>query len=146
MVAKVAILKKSLKHFISTGIRLGHTRRKEERQQLRQRFTKATRLRLPLQEGDDIILEVWLHPSFGQCISIANKLNIEELRGLLGENLFMAMKASKRRKEEELAKKETLTSAVKVLPDSSGNRKLKVTISFNSGIRIWGDAFPPYDS
>lgn len=140
------MLERSLEHFISTGMRLGHTRREEERQRLRQRFTKAARLRLPLQEGDDIILEVWLHPSFGQCISVANELNVEELRGLLGENLFMAMKASKRRKEEELAKKETLTSAVKVLPDSSGDRKLEVTISFDSGVRIWGDAFPPCDS
>jgi hypothetical protein len=136
LIAEVAKLEEILGNFISTGLRLSHTRKND----MQRRFTGAARLCLP-QEQDDITLEVWLHPSFGDCILETSKISVEELQGLLGSYLFTAMKASKRRKEEELVEEETLTSAVKVLKDDSGDRKLKVIVSFDVGLSIWNGVF-----
>lgn len=134
-VAEWVKVKGFLQSFISSGVQSSITRNREGSA----RLTATVRLRLPLQEGEDVLLEVLLHTSFGECIAEVSKRSLEELRVMLGDYLFTAMNSSNMRKKEDTM---VSTKAVNVREDCSGDSKLGVMLNFDMGLSIWESAFP----
>jgi hypothetical protein len=92
-------------------------------------------LHLPIAQGD-FTLEVFQHPTYGDCVLETGKLSIEPLRCLLGDFLFEAMMNSTYRRDEE-ARGKLVTSAVVILKDDNGDKRLRVKANFDAGAQIW---------
>lgn len=58
------------------------------------KFTNTVRLHVPVVEGEDFTLEVWLPTSFGKSISQAIISSTKDLGNLLSDYIFEATKAS----------------------------------------------------
>jgi hypothetical protein len=112
-----AMLEGVLGNILFTGMGLSHTRRGEALQM----YTKAVSLHFAIELNGDFTLEVYLRPSFGQCIlDVIKLLSVESLRGLLGGFLFEAMNVSNYRRGEVMLGY-SLTSAVLIVDNSSGD-------------------------
>lgn len=127
-----------LKGFLSSGVLSSRTREKERVA----RFTPTVCLHLPNQPGKDVIFEVLIHPSFGECITEVSKRSTEELKNMLGDYIFTAMESSKMREEEQMMGDPVHTHAVSISEDCSGDSKLRVWLNFDKGMSIWRTAFP----
>jgi hypothetical protein len=119
-----------LGRFLFNGMQLSRTRRQEDSV-----FTRAVYLHLPIAQGD-FTLEVFQHPTYGDCVLETGKLSIEPLRCLLGDFLFEAMMNSTYRRDEE-ARGKLVTSAVVILKDDNGDKRLRVKANFDAGAQIW---------
>lgn len=110
------------------------------------RFTDTVRLHVAYREGEDFKLEVWLCSSVGKAISQAKMRSVEDLRDMLGDYLFEAMKASNWRKEEE--KKGMIgTRAVDVsFPngDDGSDCKVEVMLNFGAGLYVLAEIYPSF--
>ncbi|KAF2188770.1 hypothetical protein K469DRAFT_70544 [Zopfia rhizophila CBS 207.26] len=145
LTAVVAKLESILGGYLFEGVKESRIRHREKDRRS-MTFTDAVRLHLAYEEGEDFKLEVWLCSSIGKAISEANKRSVKDLRNMLGEYLFEAMKASNRRKEEERMGMSACTGAVDVSfpsgEDSSDDSKLEVILNFERGWNIWAEVFP----
>ncbi|KAF1992732.1 hypothetical protein P154DRAFT_528256 [Amniculicola lignicola CBS 123094] len=144
--AGMAELENILGTYLFEAMKQSCIRRQEENKNL-MTFTDAARLHFAYKEGDDFKLELWLCSSAEKAISQAKATmsSIEDLRNLLGDFLFTAMKTSQRRKREEEIGTSADTSAVEVgFPggkDSGDDCKLEVMLGFQTGCYIWAKAY-----
>ncbi|KAF2175227.1 hypothetical protein K469DRAFT_78828 [Zopfia rhizophila CBS 207.26] len=147
LMAEVAKLEDILGGYLFKGMKESRIRHREEERRSTT-FTDAVRLHLADESGEDFKLEVWLYSSIGKAISQAkaNMRSVEDLRDMLGDYLFEAMKASNRRKEEERTGMLACTSAVDVSfpsgKESSDDSKLEVMLNFETGDYVLGKAYP----
>ena len=103
------------------------------------------RLHVAYREGEDFKLEVWLCSSIGKAISQAKMRSVEDLRSMLSDYLFEAMKASNWRQEEERKGMSECACAVDVSfpnADDSSDCKVEVMLNFMMGIRVFADIYP----
>jgi hypothetical protein len=82
--------------------------------------------------------------STGEGISQAKMRPVEDLRNILGDYLFEAMKASNWRKEEERTAMLACTSAVHVSFPSGDDSKLEVMLRFMRGKDVYAEIYPSY--
>lgn len=107
------------------------------------RLTDTVVLHLARQADEDFKLEVCLCSSIGEAIFQAKMRSIEDLRNMLGDYLFEAMKASNWRKREERTEMTGCTSAVNVFRASGDDSKLQVMLHFGTGKEVFTQMFPP---
>ncbi len=103
-------------------------------------FTETVRLHFGYREGEDFKLEVWLCSLVGRAISQAKMRSVEDLRSMLGDYLFDAMKASIWREEEERKGVSDCTGAVDVsFPNGEDGSDcvMGVMLNFVMGIRVF---------
>ncbi|PVH91660.1 hypothetical protein DM02DRAFT_478757, partial [Periconia macrospinosa] len=104
------------------------------------KLTRALRLGLASDSGEDFILEIWVCSSYG--MSIVDKMrtmtSVEDWKDILGDYLYMAMKSSKSRKIEEDTEM-LRTSAVRIISPNGNNydSKIEVMMSFDTGREVW---------
>ncbi|KAF2174771.1 hypothetical protein K469DRAFT_766999 [Zopfia rhizophila CBS 207.26] len=143
--AEVEKLESILRSYLFAGIKASRMRYWEE-DMGPMTLTNTVRLHPARKEDKDFKLEVWLCSSIGNAISEAKMRLVEDLRTMLGDYLFKAMKTSNQRKEEERIGMLACTSAVDVSfpsgKDSSDNSKLEVTLNFEKGWYVLGEAYP----
>jgi hypothetical protein len=107
----------------------------EERKKLPD-YTNHVRLGLPNPGPADVQLEIDLPASLGEKICEANVRSVEELRSVLGVQLFEAIKCSNRRQGEK--GRLSCTNAVRVFfQGSSEVCTLTVDLDFSTGVKIW---------
>lgn len=123
---------------------LASDRRKQEDQKKWFSLTDTVALQPAVQEGDDFIIELWLCRSMGRVILDAMMHSIDNLRVILGNHLFEAMKASNLMRKEEMGKEEMSTNAIKVsFPNGEKEDcKVEITINFWAGNDDLGLLFP----
>ena len=126
--------------YLLAGMKASRVRRREEDMGQRT-LTNAMRLRPARTEGGDFWLEIWLCVSVGEKILEARMRSFEDLKRLLGDYLFEAVKASNKRKEEEKTEKLACTNAVDVY-FYKGDSRLKIMLTFEVGMQILLEAFP----
>lgn len=140
ILADLDIMEKYVGDYLYSGVQLSHMRGGED-----SRLTRALRLCLASDSGEDFILEIWICSSYGS--SIVDKMrmmtSIEDWEKILGDYLYRAMKNSRSRKIEE----ETgmlRTSAVRISSPNGSNydSKLEVMMSFEMGREVWDEGFP----
>jgi len=139
-VAVVAALENILSNFLFAGMNLSYTRRKDTVSTI----TKAVRLWSPPYRGEDIPLDICMEPPFAKCILALKKELVKDLRSVLGNFLFEAIRASRRRTQEVEEGKLIYTSAVEVIGDigdESAESQVRIMMEFSAGMSIWQDAF-----
>ncbi|KAH6667750.1 hypothetical protein B0J14DRAFT_704225 [Halenospora varia] len=144
MMAEVDKLETTLGGYLFKGMNTSRMR-KGEKDGGRMTFTDTVLLHLAYQEGEDFKLEVWLCSSIGKAISQAKMRSVEDLRNMLGDYLFGAMKASNRRKDEERKGVSDCTVAIDVsFPngDDGSDCKVEVMLNFGIGIDVYANIYP----
>jgi hypothetical protein len=111
-------------------------------------LTDAVRLYAALNTGEDFVLEVCLCASVEGMFIQAKASSFDSLRCLLGDYLFEAVKASKKRRDEEEQGMMKSTCAVDMSVPSAGGRgadgQLKIMLNFEVGWRILREMYPVY--
>jgi len=123
-----AMLDGILGNFLVIGMDLSRTRRAEG-----QPYTRAVCLHLPFEPGGDFTFEVFLFSAVGKSILEVTKLREKDLEFLLGKFLFERMQTSKHRTSQ------VLTSAVSIVDDCSGDKRLRVKVNHDAGHEIWAE-------
>jgi hypothetical protein len=144
MMAEVDKLKSTLGGYLFKGMNESRMRRREKDRGMKS-FTDTVRLHLAYQEGEDFKLEVWLCSSIGKAISQAEMRSVEDVRSMLGDYLFEAMKASNWRQEEERKGMSECACAVDVSfpnADDGSDCKVEVMLNFGTGKDVYGNIYP----
>lgn len=143
--AEVDKLKKITGDYLFEALKKSSFRRQEE-DMGRSTLTDAVCLHPALNMGEDFVLEIWVCASVGETIIRVKARSFEELRSLLGDYLFGAVKASKKRKDEDKKGVFEDTCAVNVVTPFSGEKgadsQLRMTLDFEMGWEIWKTAYP----
>lgn len=100
IIAEVGKSDTILGEYLFKGISKSRVRHREESGGMKS-FTNAVRLHFTYNEGEDFVLEVWLCPSIGEAILQAKMRSLEDLRPLISDYLFEAMKSSNWKREME---------------------------------------------
>lgn len=144
MMAEVDKLESTLGGWLSENMNASHMRQREKDRQM-MRFTDTVRLHVAYNEGEDFKLEVWLCSSIGKAISQAKMRPVEDLRDMLGDYLYDAMKASNWRKEEERRGMPIGTGAINVSfynGDHGSDCKVELMVNFEAGLCVWAELYP----
>ncbi|PVH70190.1 hypothetical protein DL98DRAFT_521748 [Cadophora sp. DSE1049] len=144
IMAEVDKLESRLGVYFFEGMYASRMRHQEKERQC-MRFTDTVRLYVAYRPGEDIKLEMWLCASIGNDISQATIDSAEDLRNVLGDYLFEAMKASNWWKEEERKGICDFSGAVSVsFPDGHNGSDCKVEVLLGSemGLDLYKNAFP----
>jgi hypothetical protein len=138
-VAEVGRLEGTLGGYLFKGMNKSQMRHREKDRGMMS-FTETVRLHFGYREGEDFKLEVWLCSSVGRAISQAKMRSVEDLRSMLGDYLFDALKASIWREEEERKGISDCTGAVDVsFPNGEDGSDciLGVMLNFVMGIHVF---------
>jgi len=144
MWAKVDKLEGTFGSYLFNGIDASRKREIEKnyrRQELTQ-LTDTVRLHFPLQGFEDFKLEIWICSSVGESILQAKMRSVEDMRGILGDRLFMAMKSSNQRKQEEEMGVSDCTGAVNVFSSNPDHDcKVEVMLQFQAALDLHAAIF-----
>jgi hypothetical protein len=143
IMAEVDKLESTLGGYLFKGMNESRMRHREKDEGMKS-FTDTVRLHFAYLKGEDFKLEVWLCSSIGKAISQAKMRSVEDLRNMLGDYLFGAMKASNRRKEEEKTGISDCAGAVDVsFPsgDDSSDCKMEVMLCFVKGKNVYENIY-----
>ncbi|KAJ8063046.1 hypothetical protein OCU04_008289 [Sclerotinia nivalis] len=140
--ADVNKLKSIIGPYLFDAAMRSHTRR-QDNQSIP--LTDTVRLRVPLFVSQDFQFYIWVCSSAGKAISKAKMGPVKNLRDILGDYLFEAMKASDQRKKEIQMGRFTDTRAVNVSfgnNDDDGDFRVEIMLIFSEGRMIWINTFP----
>lgn len=107
-------------------------------------LTSALSLLIGLARNEDFTLGISLSSTTGRYISqtLLEPNSVGYLKALLGEYIFTGMMSSNYRKAEEQKGMLTSTSAAVVyFPSGSSDCSLQIIVGYDTGRRIWHDAF-----
>ncbi|KJZ72794.1 hypothetical protein HIM_07738 [Hirsutella minnesotensis 3608] len=136
--AEMEKVKATLGVYLFVSMKTSRTRKKEEEERMVS-LTDTVRLYFAVQEGEDFKLNIWISSSAGESISKAHSRSVDELRDMLGDYLFEAMEASKKRKSEQNA---ACTGAVAVLRGAKDEDSLlEVILCFAVGKEIYATMY-----
>ncbi|TEY73426.1 hypothetical protein BOTCAL_0078g00190 [Botryotinia calthae] len=143
-VAKMAMVDKLQRTFgdhLFTGTDTSRIRRQEKKKRCLS-YTDTVRLHNPF-PGMDYKLEFWLCTSVGKTISQAVISSSKNLRNILGEYIFEAMKTSNTRMEQEKKGQGEFTGAVDVLflDGDDSDCKMEVMLNYEKGSDILKEVF-----
>jgi hypothetical protein len=111
--------------------------RKREKDKKRITFTDIMPLYLTYQKDKDFKLKVWLCLSIRKAISRAKISLVKDLRNILSDYFFGAIKASNQGKKEKRKGMLDCTVAINVsFPNGNNNSDYKVEVILNFGISI----------
>lgn len=143
--AEMVSLRNITGDFLFEALKKSYLRRREE-DMGQSTLTDAVRLHPALNIGEDFVLEVHLCAEARETIVQARSSSFEELKCLLGDFLFGAVKSSRKRKDEEEQGISKNTGAVDLSIILAGERnvdaQLKMMLNFEVGWEIWKTVYP----
>jgi hypothetical protein len=129
-----------LGNYLSSGIQDSYTRKAE----MHADFTRALRMRLPVNEPEDFVLELWMGDSYGESILQSSKTmsSVENWEPILGSYLYTAMRTSQWRSMEESTG--VLNTRAVSISSPLGNGfdyRFRVMMKFEMGMDVWNTCF-----